>query len=84
MQNENLTGKAQMPIREKVVPKKRRVCQDLELCGECDSQLQMYHLHNTAHEAGVAKVDQSPESNRGVLGKAQSPWVSPQKADLLV
>ena len=84
MQNDNLTGKAQMPIREKVVPKKRRVCQDLGLCGECDRQLQIYHLHNTAHEAGVAKVDQSPESDRGVLGKAKAPWVSPQKADLLV
>ena len=84
MQNDNLTGKAQMPIREKVVPKKRRVCQDLELYGECDSQRQKYHLHNTAHEAGVAKVDQSPESNRGVLGKAKAPWVSSQKGDLLV
>ena len=44
----------------------------------------MYHLHNTAHEAGVAKVDQAPESNRGVLGKAKAPWMSPQKGDLLV
>ena len=44
----------------------------------------MYHLHNTAHEAGVAKVDQAPESNRGVLGKSKAPWVSSQKGDLLV
>ena len=48
------------------------------------SVLKRGDLHYTAHEAGVAKVDQSPESNRGVLGKAKAPWVSSQEGDLLV
>ena len=49
-----------VPVREEVVPELRGVDQ---------------HLHDAAHEARVAQVDQTPQPCCGVLAEAESPSV---------
>ena len=57
-----------VPVREEVVPQLRGVDQ---------------HLHDAAHEAGVAQVDQTPQPCRGVLAEAEPPCVVGQEVHLL-
>ena len=57
-----------VPVREEVVPQLRGVDQ---------------HLHDAAHEARVAQIDQTPQPRRGVLAEAEPPSVVCQEVHLL-